>query len=118
MTTWVLRLGAALTTLGLLACGESNSPTSPSPTALSSEVRAALERSIRDEYQAETTYASVIEDLGPVLPFVNVLNAEQRHSASIALLFERRGLAPPANEWTRATVSHYTSVSAAVGPRR
>jgi hypothetical protein len=82
-------------------------------TTFTPEVRAALERSIQDEYRAETIYQGVIEDLGPLAPFVNVLSAEQRHSASIAQLFVRRGLAPPANAWTLATVPHFTSIPAA-----
>lgn len=72
-----------------------------------------MERSIEDEYRAETTYQGVIDDWGQVLPFVSVLTAEQRHSASIAQLFTRRGLNVPANTWTTGTVTHYTSVPAA-----
>lgn len=106
-----------LVTLGLFACGDSSSPTAPSPVtgSLASDVRAALERSIQDEYRAETTYQGVVEDLGSLAPFVNVLSAEQRHSASIADLFVRRGLTPPANSWTLATVPHFTSIPVACG---
>lgn len=74
-----------------------------------------MERAIHDEYRAETTYEGVVEDLGPLTPFVNVLTAEQRHSASIAQLFVRRDLTPPPNNWTLATVPHFTSVPAACG---
>ena len=102
-------------TIGLSACGDSRSPTAPSTTAFTSDVRAALERSIQDEYRAETTYQGVIEDLGPLTPFVNVLSAEQRHSASIADLFVRRGLTPPSNSWTLATVQRFTSIAVACG---
>jgi hypothetical protein len=38
---------------------------------------------------------------------VNVLTAEQRHSATVAEMFARRRLAPPANASTLATVPHY-----------
>ena len=104
-----------LVTVALPACGDSDVPTAPSapPATLTSEVRAALERSIQDEYRAETTYQGVVEDLGPLAPFVNVLSAEQRHSASIANLFVRRDLTPPANSWTLATVPHFTSAARA-----
>jgi hypothetical protein len=110
-------IGFVLVTIGLSACGESRSPTAPSPSTgtLTSEVRAALERSLQDEYRAETTYQGVVEDLGPLPPFVNVLSAEQRHSASLADLFVRRGLTPPANSWTLAVVPHFTSVPLACG---
>ena len=106
-----------LVTVALPACGDSSSPTAPSlsPATLTSEVRAGLERSIQDEYRAETTYQGVIQDLGPLAPFVNVLSAEQRHSASIAELFARRGLTPPTSSWTLATVPHFTSIPVACG---
>ena len=107
--------GLVLVTVGFLACGDSSSPTAPSTTTLTSEVRTALERSIDDEYRAETTYQGVVADLGQIPPFVNVLSAEQRHSASIAELFVRRGLTPPANTSTLETVPHFTSVGVACG---
>jgi hypothetical protein len=112
MNAWI-----AVVTIGLVACGDSSSPTAPSPSTvtLTSEVRAALERSLQDEYRAETIYQGVVEDLGPLAPFVSVLSAEQRHSASIANLFVRRGLTPPANNWTLATVPRFTSIPVACG---
>jgi hypothetical protein len=115
MKAWIAGMGFVLVTAGLLACGDSNSPTAPSPptATLTSDVRAALERSLQDEYHAETTYQGVVEDLGPLAPFVNVLSAEQRHSASIADVFVRRGLTPSANSWTLATVQHFTSIPVA-----
>jgi hypothetical protein len=115
MTIWMKRAAAAAMAIGLTgaaACGDSESPTAPTAT-LSAEARAALERSLQDEYRAETTYAGVIEDLGTLLPFVNVLTAEQRHSAAIAQLFTRRGLSAPASEWSLAEVQHFTSAPAA-----
>lgn len=95
--------------LGLAGCGDDDSPTSPSPVTLTAEVRAALDRSIQDEYRSETIYQGVINDLGQLLPFVNVLTAEQRHSATVAEMSTRRGLTPPANASTLATVPHYST---------
>jgi hypothetical protein len=94
------------------ACVAASTTPSVAP-ASTSDVRAALERSLQDEYHAETTYQGVVEDLGPLAPFVNVLSAEQRHSGSIADVFVRRGLTPPANSWTLATVQHFTSIPVA-----
>jgi hypothetical protein len=105
-------VGTVVVALGLVGCGDSRSPTAPS-TPLTSEARAALERSIQDEYRAETIYQGVINDLGQLTPFVNVLSAEQRHSASIAQLFERRGLSAPANASTLVSVPHFTTVPSA-----
>ena len=95
--------------LGLAGCGDDDSLTSPSTVTLTDEVRAALDRSIQDEYRSETTYQGVINDLGQLMPFVNVLTAEQRHSATIAEMFTRRALSLPANAWTLATVPHYSA---------
>lgn len=112
MKALIAGLGFVLAAAGLPACGGSKAPTAPSPAAatLTSEVQAALERSLQAEYRSETTYQGVVEDLGPLAPFVNVLSAEQRHSASIAALFVRRGLTTPANSWTLTTVPHFSSV--------
>ena len=115
MKTWMAGAGIVLVSVGFLACDDSRSPTSPSTIALTSEVRTALDRSIQDEYRAEMTYQGVVEDLGQLAPFVNVLSAEQRHSASIAQLFERRNLAPPPNSWTLQMVPHFTSIPVACG---
>jgi hypothetical protein len=63
MKAWMAGVGIGLVTVGSLACGDSSSPTAPSTIALTSEVRRALERSIQEEYRAETTYHGVVEDL-------------------------------------------------------
>lgn len=115
MKAWMAGVGIMLGTVGFLACGDSSSPTAPSTTTLTSEVRTALERGIQDEYRAEMTYQGVVEDLGQLAPFVNVLSAEQRHSDSIAQLFVRRNLTPPPNSWTVEMVPHFTSIPAACG---
>jgi hypothetical protein len=95
-----------------VACG-SDTPTSPTPVsgvALPPQVQLAMEQAITDEYRAETIYQGVIDDFGTVLPFVNVLTAEQRHSTTLARLFEARGLPAPVNGWTVAMVPHFASV--------
>jgi hypothetical protein len=91
--------------------GGGDSPTSPSPTTATLDVRAALDRSIQDEYRSETTYQGVVNDLGPLLPFVNVLTAEQRHSLTIAQLFTRHGLTVPPSAWSLGTVPHYSTTT-------
>jgi len=110
---WFNLATVGLLVLGFVGCGGSSSPTAPTTETLTAEVRAALERSLQDEYRAETIYQGVINDLGSPLPFLNVLTAEQRHSASIAQLFSRRGLTPPASQWTLDRVPHFTTVPAA-----
>jgi hypothetical protein len=80
---------------------------------LAEPVRLAMQEAIADEYRAETIYQGVITDFGSVQPFVNILIAEQRHSAAIGRLFTARGLPVPASTWTLATVPRYTSIPAA-----
>ena len=112
MIRMVLALSVVLLGFG---CG-GESPTAPTPVAtaaLTDEVRLAMQEAIADEYRAETIYQGVVNDFGGVLPFINILSAEQRHSATIARLFTSPGLPVPANTWTVATVPHYPSVPAA-----
>lgn len=103
--------------LGLLplvaACDTASSPTSPSGTAPATALETMLERAILDEYQAETIYQGVLDDFGQVLPFVNVLTAEERHSASVARLYAARALAAPANPYSVSGIAHFSSVQAA-----
>lgn len=106
-------LPVALAALGF-ACADS--PTAPSSLPgdpLPAAVRAAMTEAIADEYRAETVYEGVVGDFGSFAPFVNVLTAEQRHSAAIARLFALRGLAVPANTWTVAAVPHFATVQLA-----
>ena len=94
------------------ACDDApRSPTAPSPA--STPLTLALEQAILDEYRAETTYQAVIADFGQVLPFVNVLTAEERHSSAIGRLYANRGLTPPPNPFTLQAVPHFATVAAA-----
>lgn len=111
---------AAVATLAVVLVGCDDAPdslTSPTSvvttTELTTEVRAALERSLQDEYHAEAIYQGVVNDLGALQPFLNVISAEQRHSASIAQLFTRRGLTAPVSVWTVANVPHFGTPAAA-----
>jgi len=60
---------------------------------------AALTEAIEDEYKARATYRKIIEAFGPIRPFVNIVEAEDRHAAALLRQFERLGLEPPADEW-------------------
>ena len=103
---------AALATLGTAGCGDQRSPTAPSAT-IDVALSAVLSRAIQDEYRAETTYQVVVNDFGQVLPFNNVLTAEERHSASIGRLYATRGLATPSSAWSPDQAPHFTSLPAA-----
>jgi len=59
----------------------------------------ALREALDDEYKARATYQSVIDKFGPVRPFVNIIEAEERHANALLRLFERFGVEPPKDKW-------------------
>lgn len=59
----------------------------------------ALREALDDEYKARATYQSVIDRFGPVRPFVNIIEAEERHANALLRLFERFGIEPPKDRW-------------------
>lgn len=95
---------------GLSACGSDSTVTSPGSTDLTPDVVAAMDEAILDEYRAEMTYRTVVEDFGEVLPFANIVNAEVRHSDALASLYLRRGLAVPADPWTAGDIPPFASI--------
>ncbi|MGJ0452977.1 MAG: ferritin-like domain-containing protein [Methylocystis sp.] len=59
----------------------------------------ALSEALDDEYKARATYRKVIERFGPVRPFVNIVEAEDRHVAAFLAQFRRLGATPPEDTW-------------------
>lgn len=65
----------------------------------------ALREALEDEYRARATYRKVIEAFGPVRPFVNIVEAEDRHAKALLALFAQFGIEPPRDTWPeRVTV--------------
>lgn len=62
-------------------------------------LEAVLLEALDDERKAEATYRAVIEKFGEVRPFINIIEAERRHSAAIERQMTRLGFAIPANQW-------------------
>lgn len=60
---------------------------------------AALCEALEDEYRARATYRKVIERFGAVRPFVNIVEAENRHVSALLRQFHRLGVQPPADTW-------------------
>jgi hypothetical protein len=75
------------------------------------EVQALLE-ALDDEYKAVATYEQVIDDFGPIRPFVNIIEAERRHVEALRGLFDRYNVEMPANPWP-GTTPRYESVGEA-----
>lgn len=62
-------------------------------------LKTVLVEALDDERKAEATYGAVIEKSGEVRPFINIIEAERRHSAAIERQMTRLGFAIPANQW-------------------
>jgi hypothetical protein len=55
-----------------------------------------LNEALLDEYKARDTYRKIIDTFGAVRPFVNIVEAEQRHIESLLALYEKYELPLPA----------------------
>ena len=64
-----------------------------------SDVAAILSEALEDERKAEATYLAIIERFGSVRPFINIVDAETRHSRAIERQMELLGITIPANLW-------------------
>lgn len=60
----------------------------------------ALSEALDDEYKSRAIYRKVIERFGPVRPFVNIVEAEQRHIEALLAQFRRFGVPPPQDNWS------------------
>lgn len=59
----------------------------------------ALSDALDDEYKSYATYAQVIADFGPERPFINIVDAEERHFSALLALFATYGITPPSDRW-------------------
>jgi len=73
---------------------------------------AALSEALDDEFKARATYRKVIERFGPVRPFVNIVEAENRHIDALLAQFERLGVRPPADRWADRAMAPETLATA------
>ena len=71
--------------------------TASAADALPQAVQDALTSALMDEYHAEAFCAAVLDRFGQVLPFANVIRAEQNHARIIATLMTTYGMAVPDN---------------------
>lgn len=58
-----------------------------------------LLEALDDEYMARATYNRVIREFGPVRPFSNIVQAENRHVHALLPLFEKYGIEVPKDTW-------------------
>lgn len=80
--------------------------------SLSPATLRAVHEALDDEYKARATYRAVIDAFGPVRPFVNIVEAEERHARALIALLRRHGAAVPDDPWP-ARVPAPASIDAA-----
>lgn len=79
-------------------------PAYAEPPEATQDLAEALVAALQDEYKARATYRKVIAAHGEVRPFVNIVEAEERHVQALVRAFERHGLSVPRDTWpTRVT---------------
>jgi len=66
---------------------------------MTSNLKDRLTEALEDEYKARATYRKVIEKFGSVRPFVNIVEAEERHVAALLSLFGHYGIPAPEDHW-------------------
>lgn len=107
------RLPLALLVVAGLACSDETTIAAPQFPALTTNVAAAVDTAIQDEFRAEQIYLRVLLDHGNVLPFFNIVVAEQRHSTALGYVLERRALPLPASLWTLDNVPRFATITEA-----
>ena len=63
------------------------------------ELKQALNAALDDEYKARATYRKVIKAWGEIRPFVNIVEAEERHIQVLLPLFEQYEFPLPDDPW-------------------
>jgi len=72
----------------------------------------ALQEALDDEFKAWAICDQVIDDFGPIRPFINIRDSEARHIDALLRVFRNYGLTPPNNAWVEKT-PHYESAASA-----
>ncbi|MCK9337989.1 MAG: DUF2202 domain-containing protein [Arcobacteraceae bacterium] len=80
-------------------------PSYPLPTMIQ-----ALRIALYDEYHAKAVYLKVLQTFGNVLPFSNIVQAEQRHIDELLFLFVKYGIEPVVDDWANKIIIEATLV--------
>jgi hypothetical protein len=79
----------------------------------------ALSGALENEYKARATYRKVIKRFGSMRPFVNIVEAEDRHVAALLSHFNRLGEVSPPDMWqARVSVPDTLPLGCAEAVRR
>jgi len=79
---------------------------------LSDEESAALQRAVLEEYGALNLYNAVIDQFGAVIPFTQIVRAEQMHVNTLVRQADKYGIEVPANPGLSTPVSFTTLADA------
>lgn len=82
---------------------------------LPAEVVAALSSAIDDEYKAHSTYEAVIANIGSARPFSMIIRAEEKHISSLKALFDKYGVAVPADQYNNLEVASTKAANCSIG---
>ncbi|MGE0598685.1 MAG: DUF2202 domain-containing protein [Dehalococcoidia bacterium] len=118
--------GAVALMFGLVACGDDDdggdnaqatatattAVTPAASTTASNAAKDALLESIDEEYKAHATYQAVIDKLGNIAPFSNIVTAEQSHIDAWKTLLTRYGIAIPADPYLGKVTAPATKAEA------
>ncbi len=66
---------------------------------MSMSLEEALRAALDDEYHARATYRAVLDALGEVRPFVNIVESEERHIQALKRQFQKYGIVVPRDAW-------------------
>jgi hypothetical protein len=77
----------------------------PDSVALDERTAKALISALEDESKAEATYKAVLNKYADARPFANIIGAEKRHESFLVPLFEKYGVAVPANQFDPSNIA-------------
>jgi hypothetical protein len=63
---------------------------------------------IQHEYKLNALYAKVLDDLGEIDPFANIVSAEAQHVSELAAFIEKKGGEVPASQWNETNVPSFS----------
>lgn len=66
---------------------------------MSEQLRNALIEALADEYQARATYRLILSKFGPIRPFVNIVESEERQIRALLPLFWKYRIPVPDDDW-------------------
>ena len=89
----------------------------PEATTTGMTLEDALLAALDDEHHARAYYRAVLAAFGPVRPFANIVESEQRHIEALERLCRRYGVVVPADAWPERIVAPESLLAACEAAR-